>query len=153
MFRSIIIVLVLVFSAPNLQAQFTSDANAERLATMQDDQAKEMAIPTRDAFHLGVLKAIKERRKKGEMTATQALRLRVAMISPAFRKKAEDLAVTQMAFSGVEEGFERGDDGKIDRASIDWEGLTMFLEKLLPFLLQLLEILATAQHGAAAIVA
>lgn len=106
---------------------------------------QEMAIPKKDGFHLALLKAIKDRRKKGEMSAVQALRLRVALISPAFRKKAEDLAVTQMAFSGEDSDvLKRTKDGKIDRASIDWEGLTLFLEKLLPFLLQLLEIFAAA---------
>lgn len=117
------------------------------LTTAQDETptTQELAIPKKDGFHLALLKAIKDRRKKGEMSAVQALRLRVALISPAFRKKAEDLAVTQMAFSGQDSDvLKRTEDGKIDRASIDWEGLTLFLEKLLPFLLQLLEIFAAA---------
>lgn len=104
---------------------------------------KEMKKPKRNGFQLALVKAVKESRKKGEMSNRQALRLRVAMLSPAFRKQAEDLAVTQMAFSGTDDPLPRGEDGKINRAGIDWDNLLVFLEKLLPFILQLLDMFAS----------
>lgn len=100
----------------------------------------EMKRPKATAFQSSLGKAISVSRKKGEISARQALKLRVALISPAFRQKAEDLAVTQMAFSGTDEPLPLGEDGKVNRAAIDWGSLLVFLEKLLPYLLQLLEL-------------
>jgi hypothetical protein len=64
------------------------------------------------------------------------------MLSPAFRAHAEELAVTQMYFSG-DDGVPMT-DGIVDRAAIDWDGLLAFLEALVPILLRLLEIIGSA---------
>ena len=116
--------------------------SAQETPTPVSPVVKEMARPSKTAFQGAVLDAIKQARKNGQMTGRQALRLRVAMLSPSFAERAEDLAVTQMAFAGTDEPLPRTTDGKIDRASIDWKTLLTFLEKLLPFLLELLDLFA-----------
>lgn len=109
----------------------------------QDDPAP---VPQMDRFQSALGKAVRSARQKGAISARQAIRLRVALIAPAFRQRAEDLAVTQMAFgqSGDDEPLPRSDDGTVNRAAIDWDNLLSFLEKLLPLLLQLLDAFATA---------
>lgn len=92
----------------------------------------------RSDFHGGMIKAIRSAREKGELTRAKALRLRVALLSPAFRKHAEDLAVIQMAFSGSDVPVDA--QGNIDRAQIDWDAIIEFLERLIPILIQLIEI-------------
>jgi len=137
MSRFVLVLLCVVFAMP---------AASYAQPQLPAPASQEMVVPKRDAFYAAMIKAIKAKRQKGEMSARQALRLRVALISPAFRAKAEDLAVTQMAFSEQGEDYlKRTAEGKVDRASIDWEGVTLFLEKLMPFLLQLLELLAVSQ--------
>ncbi|MEL7338767.1 MAG: hypothetical protein AAFN70_21455, partial [Planctomycetota bacterium] len=81
------------------------------------------------------------------ITARDAMRIRVAMLSPAFRKYAEDLAVTQMAFYDGERGptLARTATGKIDRTAIDWDGLASFLERFLPLLMDLLNAFASTE--------
>ncbi len=96
-------------------------------------------------FHRAVLKAATELVRKGELRRVDMIRLRVAMLSPGFRKHAEDLAVVQMSASGSD-NVPIGDDGRVDRASINWEGLLAFLEKLIPLLLALLDALSQAEQ-------
>lgn len=112
------------------------------IVSAQDDAP----VPKADRFQLSIAKAVKSARQKGDISARQAIRLRVALIAPAFRKKAEDLAVTQMAFGQSDDDapLPRTETGAVDRAAIDWDGLIGFLEKLLPLLLQLLDAFATA---------
>jgi hypothetical protein len=93
-----------------------------------------------DNFHGGLVKAIRSAQKKGTITRRQALRLRVSLLAPSFRAEAKRLALVQMIFSEDGDQLPRTADGKIDEAKIDFEGLILFLEKLLPLLLQLLEI-------------
>jgi hypothetical protein len=62
------------------------------------------------------------------------------MISPAFSKHAEDLAVTQMVASGEDpDAIPMNEDGTVNVAGINWEGLTKFLEAFIPLLLMLLK--------------
>jgi hypothetical protein len=82
--------------------------------------------------------AIKAQRE-GQLKRTDVLRLRVAMLSPAFRAQAEELCLVQIAASGEETPFEYADDGTIIRTAIDWEGLAAFLEKVVPLILTLLK--------------
>ena len=89
-------------------------------------------------FHRSVIQSAIKASKAGEIRRTDVVRLRVAMMSPAFRQHAEDLAVMQMSASGSD-NTPIGADGKVDRASIDWEKLLAFLEKLLPIILQLID--------------
>lgn len=114
-------------------------------------QVQEMKVPEEGRFQKALRKAIQESRKKGEMSARQAIKLRVALLSPSFRKRAEDLAVTQMAFSENAEVLPRGTDGKVDRANIDWEKFLGFLEALLPILLQLLDLFSAADVNIGAV--
>ena len=97
----------------------------------------EMEAPT--SFHRNVVKAAMELHKKGEIKRSQLLRLRICMLSPAFRQSAEELAITQMVFSGAE-GVPMSSDGVVDRSQIDWDKLLEFLEKLVPIILQIISI-------------
>ena len=107
----------------------------------------EPVVPTADKFQSAVAKAVRSARKSGKLSVRQAIKLRVALISPAFKKKAEDLAVTQMAFGQSDEDapLPRTADGSIDRTAINWDGLIGFLEKLLPLLLQLLDAFSSSE--------
>lgn len=89
-----------------------------------------------DAFHKNVIKAGVKLRKDGKITRGQMLTLRIAMLSPSFRAKAKELAVIQMNCSD--------DADKIPRIgeNIDWEKLFEFIEKLIPLILQLIEIIS-----------
>jgi hypothetical protein len=92
-------------------------------------------------FRRALLKAADSAAKKGELRRVDVIRLRVATLSPAFVAQAEQLAVIQMAFSG--EDVPLGSDGKIDVASIDWDALLAFIEKLIPLILQLINLFAS----------
>lgn len=94
-------------------------------------------------FARSVAKAARKMRRDGKITRLQQLRLRVAMLSPAFRQHAEELAVTQMAFSGSD--VPTTDDGRIDAASINWDGLLDFIERLIPLLMRMMEIFSQFQ--------
>jgi len=94
-------------------------------------------------FRVAVIKASRSLMQQGKLTRVQVLRIRVAMLSPAFRNHAEELAVVQIYYSGddqTETYLPLDSDGKVDKGQIDWEGLINFLEKFIPLLLQLLEI-------------
>lgn len=94
----------------------------------------------RDSFRSNLVKAVAKERKAGKITMRDAVRLRVAMMSPAFIERAHDLAVTQVAFSGeASEAIPMSDDGTIQVEGINWEGLAKFLEAILPLLLTLLK--------------
>ena len=91
----------------------------------------------RGTFRSALGTAIRKAAKEKKITRAEALRLRVAMLSPAFRKHAEDLAVIQMAFSGSDlVPFDA--EGRVERGSIDWDAFAAFLERIIPLLLDLL---------------
>lgn len=120
---------------------FVGPAVGQDYQQPKSNQTKQLKIPQRTKFHNALSKAIKQRRQRGEISGIQAIKLRVALFSPAFRKRAEDLAVTQLVFSAGEPPMPLDTNGRVDRTSIDWDGLAGFLERLLPLLLQLLEFL------------
>lgn len=97
-----------------------------------------------DNFHRSVIKAASKAVRDGKLKRVDLVRLRVAMLSPAFRERALDLAVIQMSASGAD-GLELDENGLIDRASIDWEAFAAFLEKLLPLILQLIQAFGTLE--------
>lgn len=97
-------------------------------------------------FSRQVNRAARNLVQSGKITRRQALRLRIALLSPAFQQQAEDLAIIQMYFSGQNPEFLPLDEnGLVQRASIDWEALIVFLERLIPILLQLLEIFGASE--------
>ena len=110
----------------------------EPAAIVADDSPLELS-EDKQKFRKSLIKAIRESRKDGKITAGEAVRLRVASWSPAFIERAQQLAVVQMAFSGEDsDAVPYTDDGRIDVANIDWEGLIKFLELMIPLLLKLL---------------
>jgi hypothetical protein len=103
-------------------------------------QVDEPAPVADDPFRKTLAKAIADARKKGTINLRDAVKLRVAMMSPAFIERAKELAVTQVAFSGIEsEDVPIDADGAIEVDGINWEGLAVFLEKLVPLILALLK--------------
>jgi hypothetical protein len=96
-------------------------------------------VEASDSFHRSIISAAVSAQRKGEINRRDLIRIRVAMLAPAFRQSAQDLAVTQMVFSGGEVPL--NEQGVVEVSRIDWEGLAAFLERLLPLLLELLRIL------------
>ncbi len=100
-------------------------------------------IPQEEAaqgtFHRTVIKAARNKVKSGELSRRDFMRLRIAMMSPAFRAHAEDFAVIQMAFSDSE-NVPVTEDGGVDRTAIDWDAIIAFIEKLIPLLIQIIDI-------------
>jgi hypothetical protein len=95
---------------------------------------------SQNKFRAALLKAAQASAKSGELKRLDVIRLRVATLSPAFLKQAQELAVIQMSFSG--EDVPTDADGKIEVNRIDWEGLITFLERLLPLILKLIDLFA-----------
>lgn len=109
----------------------TAEYHAELLA---QDEVAEAETP----FHRQVIIVGRKMVRDGSLKRADMVALRVAMFSPAFRAHCENVSVIQMSASGVEsDQAPIGDDGKINRAGINWEGLTAFLEKMIPIFLTL----------------
>lgn len=103
------------------------------------EQAAPKIEVARQTFRRTLVAAAQKAAQKGEISRRDALKIRVASFSPAFLERVEDLCVVQMAMSGEDEdAIPRDADGAIDRASINWEGLAAFLERILPLILQLI---------------
>lgn len=93
-----------------------------------------------DKFWRTQVKAIAAARRAGKISAADALKLRTALFSPAFRDQCKQLCVTQMVFSGESDEFiPRTETGAVDVAKINWEGLAEFLERMVPLILQILQ--------------
>ena len=138
--------LVLVFCAAFLAA-VTSVQPSTVEAQSPPSVVEEVS---NNKFRAALLKAAQEAAKKGELRRVDVIRLRVATLSPAFVEQAQELAVIQMAFSGEEVPTDA--DGKIEVSRIDWEGLISFLERLIPLILKLLDLLAMAGTSVAVVV-
>lgn len=123
---------VCLMSMPARAQQFTRDP----LVAQQ--------LEASESFHRAVIAAGAKAVRDGQMRRADLIRLRVAMLSPSFRQQAEDLAVIQMSASGSD-NVPIGDDGRVDRAKIDWEALAAFLEKLIPLILMLIDALSQAE--------
>jgi hypothetical protein len=94
---------------------------------------------TEKTFHRSVIKAALVSAERNEISRLDVLRIRMAMLSPAFRKHAEDLAVLQMYFH--DGNIPLNVDGTVNRSSIDWSKLMEYLIKLLPLFLEILKLL------------
>ena len=97
-------------------------------------------VESSDSFHREIIRAASKLRVKGELSRAKMIRLRVAMLSPAFRQRAKELAVTQMAFSNSDAPILVNSQGEIDETAIDWDSLADFLERLIPIIVQLMSI-------------
>ncbi len=106
------------------------------------DRAEELAFETQaGGFHRALVLAGHAAVKDGTLTRLELLKLRAAMLSPAMRKRAEDLVITQMLASGESPEFiPYDDDGRVDRGSINWEGLANFLKEMAPLILMLIKL-------------
>ncbi len=118
----------------------TPDVKTVLVAATPPKQSSDVPIQkSRSEISVELVKAATALQRKGEITRIQLVRLRVAMLSPAFRQKVEDLAVVQMSASGEDGPFEVDENGEIRRETIDWNGLATFLEKLVPLVLALIK--------------
>jgi hypothetical protein len=103
----------------------------------QVDEPKKTAA---ESFKSELAKAINTQRKAGKISFRDAIKLRVAMLSPAFVERAHELAVTQVAFSGeASDAVPMDAEGVIQVEGINWEGLTKFLEAIIPLILTLIK--------------
>jgi hypothetical protein len=97
-------------------------------------------VEVNDSFKSSLVKAIQAARQSDKITAKEALKLRIACMSPAFVERAHELAVVQIAFSGEESSsVPMSADGVVQVASINWEGLAKFMEVFIPLLITLLK--------------
>jgi hypothetical protein len=119
---------------------FFQSINAQDLTTRNATKEVAQSSIKKSDFSKSVIKAAVESQKKGEITRLELIRLRVAMLSPSMQSKIEDLAVMELASSGIENAYSLDSSGKIDRQSIDWEQLLKFLEKLVPIILELIKL-------------
>ena len=90
-------------------------------------------------FRQQLIQAAMSAQKKGDISRLDLIRIRVASFSPALVKKAEDLAIVQMAASGEDGPFSVDENGEIVRETVDWNNLVTFLERLLPLILMLIK--------------
>lgn len=95
-------------------------------------------------FRKTIIQAATKAFGEGEITRKQLLKIRLGTLSPAVLTKIEDVAIMQMAASGEDLSgiVEVNSDGKINRASIDWNNLIDFVERLIPIILQIIQIFA-----------
>jgi hypothetical protein len=101
--------------------------------------AAETLVVRKSAFHKAVIKATREGVRSGKISLGQAVKIRSAMYSPAFREMAERAAVTQIAASGEESAaVPVNADGRIEVGRIDWEALGNFIREFLPVILEIL---------------
>lgn len=94
------------------------------------------------SFHKALLKAAVQANRNGTINRAQLAKLRLALLSPAFRNKAETLAIIQIASSDQDGApyVQYSEDGSVIRERIDWDGLINFLERLLPLILKIISI-------------
>lgn len=111
----------------------------KQMSTALAEELSEAEIESGTKFSRALVKAAIKAQREGQLKRTDVLRLRVAMLSPAFRAQAEELCLVQIAASGEDTPFEYSDDGTIIRTAIDWDGLAAFLEKVVPLILTLLK--------------
>lgn len=143
------IIAVLLFLPSFVSAQVGGENNInppgtfEPIELLDTDRSSLVDVAAETPFAKTVAKAARKMRREGKITRLQQIRLRVAMLSPAFRQHAEELAVVQMAFSGGDVPMDT--DGKVDVASINWEGLADFIERLIPLIMKLMEIFSQFQ--------
>lgn len=106
-------------------------------AAQGDDEIKVIEAAAGDNFHRNVIRSAVKLQKEGKIKRSELLRLRVAMISPAFRENAKELAKIQMLSSENAEAIPMVGEG------IDWDALLAFIEKLIPLILKLIDAITS----------
>ena len=106
-----------------------------------DDVIEVKEADAGDNFHRNVIRGAIKAKRDGKITGRQLRRLRIAMISPAFREQAKELAEIQMLASD--------DADKIPRIgeNIDWDALISFIEKLIPLIIKLIDAITAVAFG------
>lgn len=150
--------IALAVAGLGLSGSVIADQPSKGSAKTNHTNSTDQKIEVREAsdnFHREVIRAAVKARKAGTIKRRDVLRLRVAMMSPGFRKHAEDLAVIQLSTSGegkILTGPNRrivdlpiGTDGRVDRGKIDWEAIAGFLERLIPLILKLIDAFASVE--------
>lgn len=129
------LLLVLVLLVPAMPAVSVAQ-EVENVSEQTEIVKQTLGSP----FRRELIKAAIAAQKDGQISRKELVKLRIASFSPAFLQRAQQVCVTQMAFSG--EGGDHlplNEDGTIKTASIDWEGLAAFLEKIVPLVLAILK--------------
>jgi hypothetical protein len=124
--------------AQELRISQTQPAVSKPVVVTQKDATSVYKELSENKFRQQLIQAAVSAQKKGDISRLDLIRIRVASFSPALIKKAEDLAVIQIASSGEEGPFSVDENGEIVRETVDWAGLATFLEKLLPLILMLI---------------
>ena len=124
--------------AQELRISQTQPAVSKPAVVTQKDATLVYKELSENKFRQQLIQAAVSAQKKGDISRLDLIRIRVASFSPALIKKAEDLAVIQIASSGEEGPFSVDENGEIVRETVDWAGLATFLEKLLPLILMLI---------------
>lgn len=136
--KVVALLLVALISGPVLGPVGTVATEPQKSFTYEQPSESKLEV-ARTTFRRQLIAAAQKAVAKGEISRRDALKIRVASFSPAFLERAEELCVVQMAMSGEnEDAIPRDETGTIDRASINWEGLAAFLERILPLILQLI---------------
>lgn len=131
---------IVVQRAPETVLQRSAQvAEPKQTAATFGEELSEAEIESGTKFSRSLVKAAMKAQREGKFKRADVLRLRVAMLSPAFRQQAEELCVIQIASSGEDSPFEYADDGTIIRTAIDWDSLAAFLERVVPLILTLLK--------------
>lgn len=117
---------------------FVDSPKVVKTSSQVSDRVFEVTASDNTKFRRAMAKALNASRKSDRISRTDAIKVRVAMFSPAFRDHVKKMCVVQMAFSENSEVLPRTDSGEIDVASIDWEGFASFLERIVPLIMELL---------------
>jgi len=139
--RSVVVTKPVTYAAPQATSVIVQPPRFDPLPepTIAPTVSNSVAQTSGDSFRQSLLSAAIQAANKNEIKRVDVLRLRVALMSPAFRQRAEDLALTQMYFHAGELAI--GSDGTIDRVSVDWSRTIEFLAKLIPLILELLKVI------------
>jgi hypothetical protein len=121
-------------------AQVPTYSYAQELGPVVSDSREEMV--GRAGLRRAIIQSGRKAVREGSLNRSDFLRIRVGTLAPAVLKSIEDVAIMQMLASGDDTSgvLEMDADGKVDRASIDWEKLLEFIERLLPIILQIISI-------------
>lgn len=87
-------------------------------------------------FKKAFRQAIRKARVEEKITVKDALRLQMAITSPAFAKVAEDIAILELMSRDVVLPVDT--DGNIQREVVDWLTILEILITLMPYILELL---------------